>query len=180
MREKERANQDFQEQCTKMEEQLSQSKKEAKDFTNEHDVILKANFNIAQELRRVNSELNECRVKCAELASSVGKAETLLERNKANNEHIVKQWKYAVKEKKKLQREIPGIVQSRDEAIQRNLSTLSQLDRVREERDKLSRRLKDMDGNGNMSDVSDIHCSLAGCQFCTDSASSTNGVRNAL
>jgi hypothetical protein len=40
-----------------MESQLSASKKEAKDCINEHDVVLKANFNIAQELRRVNADL---------------------------------------------------------------------------------------------------------------------------
>lgn len=50
-----------------MESQLSASKKEAKDCLNEHDVVLKANFNIAQELRRVNGELKETQMKCTEL-----------------------------------------------------------------------------------------------------------------
>lgn len=40
-----------------MESQLSLSKKETQDCLNEHDVVLKANFNIAQELRRVDGEL---------------------------------------------------------------------------------------------------------------------------
>jgi hypothetical protein len=40
-----------------MESQISASKKEASDCLTEHDVVLKANFNIAQELRRVNGEL---------------------------------------------------------------------------------------------------------------------------
>ena len=40
-----------------MESQLSASKREASECLNEHDVVLKANFNIAQELRRVNGEL---------------------------------------------------------------------------------------------------------------------------
>ena len=88
----------------------------------------------------------------------------------------MKQWKYAVKEKKKLQRDISGVVMSRDEAIQRNLSTLSQLDRVKDERDKLARRARSVDQNGNYSDASDTQCKLADCQFCTESVTSPQGV----
>ena len=57
MKEKEQTNNELQQRCIGMESQLSASKKEAKDCLNEHDVVLKANFNIAQELRRVNGEL---------------------------------------------------------------------------------------------------------------------------
>ena len=115
-------------------------------------------------------------MKCSELEGAIQKAQTLLERSKATNEHIVKQWKYAVKEKKKLQRDISSIVVSRDEAIQRNLSTLSQLDRVKDERDRLARKVKNVDVNGNYSDTSDSQCNLADCQFCTETITSSHGV----
>jgi hypothetical protein len=114
------------------------------------------------------------------LEAAIQKAQTLLERSKVTNEHIVKQWKYAVKEKKKLQRDITSIVMSRDEAIQRNLSTLSQLDRVKDERDKLSRRVRSVDQNGNYSDASDTQCNLADCQFCTETSTSPHGVGGRL
>ena len=122
--------------------------------------------------------LKETQAKCTELEDSIQKAQTSLERSKATNEHIVKQWKYAVKEKKKLQRDISNIVMSRDEAIQRNLSTLSQLDRVKDERDRLARRVRSADHNGNYSEASDAQCSLADCQFCTESSYSPAGVRD--
>lgn len=176
MKDKDKENEQLRQVCAQMEEQLSVSKKEARECLNEHDVVIKANFNIAQELRRVNGELQETRMKCTELENTVERARTLLDRNKANSDHIVKQWKLAVKEKKKLQRDIPGIVQSRDEAIQRNLSTLAQLDRVREERDRLAMRFRKTDGNGNFSDASDTNCSTTECQFCTESVGSTSGV----
>ena len=115
-------------------------------------------------------------MKCSELEGAIQKAQTLLERSKATNEHIVKQWKYAVKEKKKLQRDISSIVVSRDEAIQRNLSTLSQLDRVKDERDRLARKVKNVDVNGNYSDASDSQCNVADCQFCTEPITSSHGV----
>ena len=120
--------------------------------------------------------LKETQAKCAELEDAIQKTQTLLERSKATNEHIVKQWKYAVKEKKKLQRDISNIVMSRDEAIQRNLSTLSQLDRVKDERDRLARRARNADQNGNYSESSDAQCNLADCQFCTESSFSPQGV----
>ena len=174
VKEKEQTNNELQQRCIQMENQLSSSKKEASDCLNEHDAVLKANYNIAQELRRVNGELKETQAKCTGLEDSVQKSQTLLERSKATNEHIVKQWKYAVKEKKKLQRDISNIVMSRDEAIQRNLSTLSQLDRVKDERDRLSRRVRSVDQNENYSEASDAQC-LADCQFCTESSYSPAG-----
>ena len=81
-----------------------------------------------------------------------------------------------MKEKKKLQRDISSIVVSRDEAIQRNLSTLSQLDRVKDERDRLARKVKNVDVNGNYSDASDSQCNMADCQFCTEPITSSHGV----
>ena len=69
---------------------------------------------------------------------------------------------------------------SRDEAIQRNLSTLSQLDRVKDERDKLARRVRSVDQNGNYSDASDTQCNLADCQFCTETSTSPHGVGGRL
>lgn len=57
VKEKEQANNELKQRCIQMESQISVSKKEANDCLNEHDIVLKANFNIAQELRRVNGEL---------------------------------------------------------------------------------------------------------------------------
>jgi hypothetical protein len=64
VKENEQTNNELQQRCIQMESQLSSSKKEASDCLSEHDVVLKANFNIAQELRRVNGELKVNTMTC--------------------------------------------------------------------------------------------------------------------
>ena len=155
------------EECNNLREQLTVCRKERKDSMLELDSVLKANYDIGQELRRVTSELTTLQQKHGEQESNIETLNQQLSNYKQERDHAVVQWKTSVKERKKLHREINSVTRARDDAIQKCFSVTAQVDKLKEEKHRLQIQLDNIvkrDGDGVIDDS--LPCALQDCKFC--------------
>ena len=152
-------------------EQVEVTKQVQDDSMAEQDVILRDRFGNSDSVRKLSTELTKSQQRNIEMDARVTSLEEKSETYKRERDHAKEQWRQSVKERKKLHREIAGIVQARDEAIQKCFSTAEQLEKLKEEYNHLLNRLAKTGLSANNSSELSIPCSLKECKFCAgDSA----------
>ncbi|XP_032219034.2 uncharacterized protein LOC5518384 [Nematostella vectensis] len=121
---------------------------------------------LEQQLQKTQTELAKAQQRCLELDAKLTSITEKSDTYHKERDHAKEQWRHSVKERKKLHREMAATVQARDEAIQKCFSTAEQLDKLKEDYNRLLNRLA---RTGIASGSESSTCSLKDCQFCSDS-----------
>ena len=151
-----------------LQEQVHVSRKERRESIVDQESIIKGKYEKAESLRRVSTELSKAQQRCIEMDAKVTSLSDKAEGYRRERDHAKEQWRQSVKERKRLHREIANVIQARDEAIQKCFSTAEQLDKLKEEHNRLLNRLAKTGLNATNSSELSMPCSLKECKFCGD------------
>ena len=161
------------EEYSDLHEQLHVTRKERIETISEHDTLLKEKYLKEQELRKTNTELTKAQQRCIEFESKLATLAEKSDNYKKERDHAKEQWRHSVKERKKMQRETAVVKQARDEAIQKCFSTAEQLDKLKEEYNRMLNRLA-RTGISQYSSELSIPCSLKECKLCEEESFEIN------
>ena len=149
-------------------EQIEVKRQGNRNTMDDYDASLKEKCEQEETIRKLTVELTKSQQRCIEMDARVTSLEEKVDTFKRERDHAKEQWRQSVKERKRLHREIAGIVQARDEAIQKCFSTAEQHEKLKEEYNHLLERLAKTGLNTSNSSELSIPCSLKDCRFCAD------------
>lgn len=166
LKQKDEALEQIREESSMLSEQVEVSREESSEVIIEDDALLRDKFEKQASVRKLSTELTKSQQRNIEMDARVTALEEKSDTYRKERDHAKEQWRQSVKERKKLHREIAGIVQARDEAIQKCFSTAEQLEKLKEGYNHLLNRLAKTGLSANNSSELSIPCSLKECKFC--------------